>query len=81
MEQSLYLRKDISAVALDDALFELERGIALVDILRDGLNSERFSREVYGYALFAAVEYLQHVHQHLKEQIYAGIPAAYGEGL
>ena len=75
VEQALYLRKDVSAVLIDDVAFELECGIALVSAIRDGIAGDCFSREVYAQALYAAVEYLQRSHQHLKDQIYTSTPA------
>ena len=75
VEQAIYLRKDVSAVLIDDVAFELECGIALVIAIRDGIAGDCFSREVYSQALYAAVEYLQRSHQHLKDQIYTSTPA------
>lgn len=75
VEQAPYLRKDVSAVLIDDVAFELECGIALVSAISDGIVGDRFSREVYAEALYAAVEYLQRSHQHLKDQIYTSTPA------
>lgn len=75
VEQAPYLRKDVSAVLIDDVAFELECGIALVSVISDGIVGDRFSREVYAQALYAAVEYLQCSHQHLKDQIYTSTPA------
>ncbi len=75
VEQAPYLRKDVSAVLIDDVAFELECGIALVSAISDGMDGDRFSREVYAQALYAAVEYLQRSHQHLKDQIYTSTPA------
>ena len=74
VEQALYLRKDVSAVLIDDVASELECGIALVSAISDGIDGDRFSREVYAQALYAAVEYLQRSHQHLKDQIYTSTP-------
>lgn len=74
VEQAPYLRKDVSAVLIDDVAFELECGIALVSAISDGMDGDRFSREVYAQALYAAVEYLQRSHQHLKDQIYTSTP-------
>ena len=74
-EQAPYLRKDVSAVLIDEVAFELECGISLVSAISDGVVGDRFSREVYAQALCAAVEYLQRSHQHLKDQIYTSTPA------
>lgn len=75
MEQAPYLRKNVSAVLLDDAAFEIECGIALVGAISDGIENGHFSRDVYSEALYAAVKYLQNAHQHLKDQIYTNAPA------
>lgn len=75
MEQAPTLRKDISAVQMDDVAFEFECGIALVAIISDSIQSKRFSRDDYSNALNTAVECLYRAHKHLKDQIYTNTPA------
>lgn len=69
------MRKDISAVQMDDVAFEFECGIALVAIISDSIQSKRFSRDDYSNALNTAVECLYRAHKHLKDQIYTNTPA------